>query len=308
MSIFGIDYSFGKPNLVSLPGAGVHFICRYLSPSSGKNLTRTEADAASGLGVSIVVVWESTASRALAGHAAGAADATRAAEQAHTCGMPDDRPVYFAVDWDATAGQQAAVNAYLDGAASVLGRDRVGLYAGYSVIKRAFDSGKITWGWQTYAWSGGQWDKRAHIQQYENGKSLAGGTVDYDRAMYDDYGQWKVGESPVALSDADKKWMLANLPPATWKVDNVVQASDDNTENPFWGPNYHLYDIGRRLRAVQTSLAAVASAGGDLSESEIIAGVLEGLSPETLANAIATHLSPDVAGKVLDGLRSRLES
>jgi len=47
---------------------------------------------------------------------------------------------------------------------------------------------------------------------------------------------------------------------------------------------------------------------GDLDESEIIAGVLEGIKPETLADAIATRLGPDVAGKVLDGLRSRLES
>jgi hypothetical protein len=40
----------------------------------------------------------------------------------------------------------------------VIGRARVGLYAGYYVIKRAFDAKKITWGWQTHAWSGGHWD------------------------------------------------------------------------------------------------------------------------------------------------------
>ncbi|WP_165503295.1 glycoside hydrolase domain-containing protein, partial [Actinomadura fibrosa] len=32
----------------------------------------------------------------------GEADARDAAAQAAWCGMPDDRPIYFAVDWDAT--------------------------------------------------------------------------------------------------------------------------------------------------------------------------------------------------------------
>ena len=35
-------------------------------------------------------------------------------------------PVYYACDWDCTAADQAAVNAYLDGAASVTGRARTG--------------------------------------------------------------------------------------------------------------------------------------------------------------------------------------
>ena len=51
---------------------------------------------------------------------------------------------------------------------------RTGAYGGYYVIKRAFDAGKITWGWQTYAWSGGQWDARAQFRQTSNGITAAG--------------------------------------------------------------------------------------------------------------------------------------
>ncbi len=36
------------------------------------------------------------------------------------------------------------------------------------MIKRLFDGGKITWGWQTYAWSGGNWDSRAQVRQVQN--------------------------------------------------------------------------------------------------------------------------------------------
>ena len=77
--------------------------------------------------------------------------------------MPAGRPIYFSIDFDAQPGQQAAINAYFDGVASVLGRDRTGAYGGYGVIQRLFDDGKITWGWQTYAWSYGSWDARAHL-------------------------------------------------------------------------------------------------------------------------------------------------
>src|SRR3954454_9683507 len=109
----GIDYAFGRPTMAALKSAGIKFVCRYLSHSPSKNLTAAEAKKLSDAGIWIVVVWETTAKRALDGYAAGAADARDALAQAQICGMPDDRPIYFAVDWDASAGQQGAINSYL---------------------------------------------------------------------------------------------------------------------------------------------------------------------------------------------------
>jgi hypothetical protein len=198
MSVFGIDYAWGRPGASALKKAGVKFVVRYLShDTTGKNLTSAEAKSLSAAGIWIAVIWESTASRTLAGRSAGVADATAAAKQAKSCGMPAGRPIYFAVDFDATSSQQAEIHAYLDGAASVLGRGAVGLYAGYGPIKRAFDAKKITFGWQTYAWSGGKWDSRAQLQQYSNGHPVGGVDSDYDRAMKSDYGQWRVGVTPT---------------------------------------------------------------------------------------------------------------
>jgi len=124
-------------------------------------------------------------------------DAKDAAAQAKSCGMPAGRPIYFAVDFDASSSQQSAINAYLDGAASVLGKNRTGIYGGYNPVKRALDGGHCAWAWQTYAWSGGKWDSRAQLQQYSNDHTIGGVGLDYDRSTKNDYGQWKVGVSPA---------------------------------------------------------------------------------------------------------------
>src|SRR4051794_19595362 len=120
MSVFGVDYAWGRPGTTALRSAGAKFVCRYLShDTTGKNLTPAEARQLTSAGLWIVVVGEWTAQGALGGHAAGAADAKAARRQADDCGMPAGRPIYFAVDFDAGSGQQAAINSYLDGAAGV---------------------------------------------------------------------------------------------------------------------------------------------------------------------------------------------
>jgi hypothetical protein len=199
----GIDYAFGRPPVAALKDAGVKFVCRYLSHSPSKNLTPAEANELSAAGIWIVVVWETTARRALDGYAGGALDAMDAQVMAQGCGMPAGRPIYFAVDWDAQPGQQAAINTYLDGAASVLGRGQVGIYGGYEPVSRALAGGHATWAWQTYAWSEGRWDARAQLQQYSNDHTLGGVGCDYDRAEKSDFGQWRVGVTPGIQREDD---------------------------------------------------------------------------------------------------------
>ncbi|NUT23546.1 MAG: DUF1906 domain-containing protein, partial [Hamadaea sp.] len=187
----GIDYSWGRPDPSAIVAAGYSFVCRYVSWStSGKNLTRTEAEALRAAGLDIVTNWEYSANEALNGYSAGVANAKEAHRQAIACGMPANRPIYFSVDFDATEAQQSAINSYFDGVASVLGRSRTGAYGGYYVIDRLFDAGKITWGWQTYAWSGGSWDSRAQLRQVQNGITVDGADCDRNEARATDFGQW----------------------------------------------------------------------------------------------------------------------
>jgi hypothetical protein len=301
MTVFGLDYAWSKPSIAALHQAGAKFACRYLShDATGKSLTRSEANALTAAGIWIVVVWETTANRALSGQAGGVADARAANAQAQACGMPEDRPVYFAVDWDASGAQQAQINAYLNGASSVLGLDRVGMYGGVGPIRRAFDAEMIRWGWQTYAWSGGQWDARAQLQQYKNGVNVGGADCDYDRAVVDDYGQWKVGESPMALSDADVKKI--------WTTDGIIGAPDGNPKNPEWTPASHLTDLGKQVRSLALALAGVAGKVDGVDEAAIIKGVLAGLSPAAIASAVVAAMPADGAKKVVDELTARLAS
>jgi hypothetical protein len=187
----GVDYSWGRPRPSALRAAGYTFACRYHSYSTtGKNLTLSEAQALIAAGVDVVSNWEYSASEALNGYSQGVSNAQEAQRQALACGAPPDRPIYFSVDFDATPGQQTAINAYFDGIASVIGRGRTGGYGGFYVIQRLFDAGKIAWGWQTYAWSGGLWDSRAQLRQVRNGVTIDGADCDLDEAWAVDFGQW----------------------------------------------------------------------------------------------------------------------
>lgn len=195
MTTFGLDYVAG-PDPTTLKQHGVTFVCRYLSEVNKLTLTKlltlAEAKALSQAGISIVSNYEWYANRALEGEASGVVDAQIAKQQHAECGGPTDKPIYFSVDCDCTGEQVAA---YFKGVASVIGLGRAGAYGSYSVIKYLLDNDLISYAWQTYAWSGGAWDSRADIQQYENGVSFAGHSVDYDRAMKENFGAWQIGET-----------------------------------------------------------------------------------------------------------------
>ncbi len=189
----GVDYSWARPSPSGLKAGGYTFAARYLSyDTTGKNLSKAEADALWAAGVDVVANWENSGTAALSGYAQGASDAKAADSQAAADGIPSGRPLYFSVDFDASPTDQTAINAYFDGVASVIGVARTGAYGGYYVIQRLFNASKITWGWQTYAWSGGQWDSRAQLRQVQNGITAAGDAncCDEDQAVAADYGQW----------------------------------------------------------------------------------------------------------------------
>ena len=189
----GIDYSWARPSPTGIKAAGYTFASRYLShDTTGKNLSKAEANALWAAGVDVVANWEQTSDAALSGYNQGVADAQAAESQANADGIPSGRPIYFSVDFDATPAQQTPINSYFDGVVSVIGLARTGAYGGYYVIQRLFNAGKIKWGWQTYAWSGGQWDSRAQVRQVQNGITVAGDgdCCDEDQAVAADFGQW----------------------------------------------------------------------------------------------------------------------
>lgn len=192
----GVDYSHGYPGSAALNEAGQVFVCRYLAEDA-RGLTPEElADLTAG-GIEVVVIYESVADRMLDGYAAGQSDAHYAQGLLVGLGLPAAMPIYFTADFDATPGQQAAIDAYLDGATSVIGLARVGVYGGYYVIERCVANQTAAWFWQTSAWSGGQVSVRNHLYQYAYDLEINGVACDRDLATQVNYGQASlVGVTP----------------------------------------------------------------------------------------------------------------
>lgn len=218
-----LDYSFARPDPAQIKAQGFQGVMRYLSPNAGKNLTAPERDALRAQGLAIGLVWEWYAQRALEGHDAGVQDGQAALVQANALGVPADVAIFFAVDWDATPEQQQAINDYLTGAKTSLG-DRVGEYGGFYPVSRALDAGVIKYAWQTYAWSGGQWDNRAQLRQELNGQW--GGSVDFDEDVAGTAGLW-VASNPVASEPVQP----VSTPPAPAQTHQYVIKAGDT----FWG-------------------------------------------------------------------------
>lgn len=207
---FGLDFAWSKPSITAMHSGGYSFVARYLSyDTTGKNLTLNEANGykAASPPLAIVSNWEYSATAAMNGYNQGAADARAALAQHNAAGGDSKAPIYFSVDWDVTDAQKPVVGQYMKGVASVLSLARTGAYGSYWVIKYLFDNKLITWGWQTYAWSGGLWDTRAQIRQVANGISVGNADCDRNQSMVDNFGQWNATQEGflMALSDEQQQ-------------------------------------------------------------------------------------------------------
>ncbi len=194
VSIRGCDYSYDRPGGALLAAAGMGFVVRYLSPvvDGGKGLSRPEIDDLRRHGIEIVLVHEEAPDAAAEGRRRGVEDARAAQDHLERLDLDPALPIYFAVDFDATAADQDAVDAYLAGAASVVGPSRTGVYGGHGVITRCRAAGSASWFWQTHAWSHGEVAEDIHLYQHRIEDRLDGNAVDLDLALKPEYGQHAV--------------------------------------------------------------------------------------------------------------------
>lgn len=194
---------FGLDSTGMVPVSGHHAVgstvaLRYLSRSTYKVVTKAEHDAYKAAGIDLVLVFEDSGRPDLAGHQGGVDDAQFALRQAtQILGTPTLPPVIrFAADYD-PAGNPAATDAYYDGVATIIPRERCGPYGGLEVVSRQANRGFKAL-WQTYAWSGGRFDSRAQVYQYSNDHTVAGVGVDFNHCYGVDFGQWdRTAPAPV---------------------------------------------------------------------------------------------------------------
>jgi hypothetical protein len=130
-------------------------------------------------------VFETTANRALAGYAAGKADALYVLDELSRLGLPPDLEVFFAVDSDV---DPVSVDPYFQGVHDVYAAG--GVYGSYRVVHKLETELGIA-GWQTAAWSNGARDGAAAIFQSGGQKQIGTVTVDVDYAAT--LGAWAYG-------------------------------------------------------------------------------------------------------------------
>lgn len=180
--MIGYDYT-ARIAPAALKAAGCAVAFRYVMPQTPywtKTLRNPEAEELLAAGIPIVSNWETTADRMLAGAQAGHDDAVQLVADWKALGAPSGLTGWFSADWDVQPGQVTAVLAYLEGAAPVLGgKAYTGCYGGLRAVAAAMDAG--FGGWQTVAWSGGEWDSRAVARQ--TGRRLIVGGVEVDENL-----------------------------------------------------------------------------------------------------------------------------
>lgn len=294
----GCDYSFGRPDPPCLHASGIRFAVRYTSTGgSAKNMSPNEVDGLVAAGIALVTVFEESAGHMLAGRTAGIAAAEASVALAAACGMPPDRPHYYALDIDPNAlsgSQWNAIKAYLDGAASVHGKAATGVYAGFRGIEELVPTW-APWGWQTYAWSGGRWSAKAVLQQYRNGVTRCGAQVDLCRALAADYGQWGLGqEDDMPLNDADKAWIAARLEESERRVARYV----DHGDAAVTGSGNHHVKVREDLAGVSQDLAQLKAQVSEVKAT--VDGLVLGKLDGDLDVTGVLHLEPPPPPPVAD--------
>lgn len=263
----GIDYAWARPRpsaiikyrAICKDGVerNVSFVMRYLCYlPNGKGVTRSEIDALHSVGLDVGFVWEQGAGDAKYGYERGLAHGNAAKGYARSLGVPSGIVIYFAVDWDVTPGEQAIVNAYLMGARDGLTGSgySAGIYAGYWPLMRALDARVVKYGWQTYAWSGGNRDSRRTVYQFKNGVMVDSGDCDLNE-RYDRVGFWYSGQtSPVTGGNE-------TMDPALWDLYSAI--SDGITREGFVSETapdnlkYHEPQINLNLRVLMNQFTRV---------------------------------------------------
>lgn len=220
-----VDYSFSRPDLHALKACGYTGVVRYLAfdnPATASKLLRADEVAAiHAAGLTIRLNWESGGDDVLGGAAAGKLAGAEAARQANALGAPSSLPIYYSVDFDATAAQFPIIADYLTAARVASGRP-VGVYGSAALIEAMVGRGAASLGWQAQStgWAGssawdnlkGKWTPRtspqAHLLQrvgtLQPGAAQFGDQIDENDVVHDDHAAWAPRDTrPIPEEDDD---------------------------------------------------------------------------------------------------------
>jgi hypothetical protein len=198
-----LDYAAGVISADDLKASGAVGAIRYVSDRRpggdwmlGKPIQLTEARDLYQAGLKIVSNYQfgkQDTADWLGGQQAGLVHAKRGWQLHTTAGGPVGAPIYVSIDDDPTPDQyKTQVAPYLRAWESVLGHQRVGVYANSKTIEWALQDGLGSWFWQ-HNWGSpnGFTHPAAHLHQVEIDKrKVAGIGVDLNNIMKPQFGQW----------------------------------------------------------------------------------------------------------------------
>lgn len=196
-----LDYSAGYPGARAVRDAGYGGVIRYLRKEGNsvvRPITPVEYQDMRAYGLDVAFVYQHVSkSRVTQGYAAGQHDAVWAMSQVAiaTGDRNNARAIYFAVDYDAPAGDFPAIAAYMRGVANMIGQERTGTYGKWALLNYLFSETIIAYGWQTYAWSPGHnkdpstFHPKATLFQQLGSVVVGGIACDVNEVLDADYGQ-----------------------------------------------------------------------------------------------------------------------
>lgn len=156
-----VDAAWTKPAAAAAGAAGYAGLIGYVSADASKDLTAAVIADYHAHRLGVLLVFETTSTRAQAGEGAGQADRVYAETRASTLGFPREIPIFYAVDEQVAP---AVVLPYFRGVHTGACWP-VGVYGDLDVVEAVMAAGLATYGWQTCAWSGGRVSQVAHLYQ-----------------------------------------------------------------------------------------------------------------------------------------------
>lgn len=314
--IRGVDFAFSHPDPQGLYDLGFRFACRYIGAGTDdKQLHADEIAALNGAGLDIVSLVEGGAQSALGGYLTGVTHGQLAQADVVQLGIPLDRPVFAAIDWDFQPADRVDVAAYIDGLASAIGRDRVGVYGGLAAVQWAHEVRGVRWLFQTYAWSHGAWYPAAQLRQTLNGQEAAGGQVDLCVATVDDYGQWNINPSGGNDMTPEQASQLNSVFDGMFNgggsCGDWVPTADaiGTSNNGLMSQVQHLHRVVDKLATNadacgQVDLVALATKVGEISDT--LDQVLTRPLVDAVAVAEAIKARPEIAAAIAQAVAQQL--
>jgi hypothetical protein len=172
---------------------GITHVGRYLAERTWawKGLTADEVKDIKSAGLNIFSLFEKGGNKAAYFTGSqGVADAKDAYTWAKNVGQPEGTAIYFAVDFDAQPANFPAILEYFKSVKANLKGYKVGAYGSFKTLTFLQPQNVAQYFFQTYAWSGGNRCKFNHVFQFQNGRTLAGITVDYVNMEQKEIGAW----------------------------------------------------------------------------------------------------------------------